>query len=131
VLLTGQLNKATLDKVLKLIGDLTDDGGHQFVVLFKDEFTQQFKGLYTVRPDAVLVRVYGSGPYMAYAGPQPTNENEAAVWTQGLPYLFPKFFKFDSGSKTFQSFSAKWVNQAADGVAFAAAKPKMIDRERF
>ncbi|CUG90945.1 Hypothetical protein, putative [Bodo saltans] len=131
VLLTGQLNKAPLEKVLKLVSDLTEDGGHQFIVLFKDEFTQQFKGLYTVRPDAVLVRIYGSGPYMAYVGPQPNNENETTLWTQGLPYLFPKFFKFDSGSKTFQQFSAKWVNQAADGVAFAAAKPKMIDRERF
>jgi hypothetical protein len=130
VLLTGQLNKVALEKVLALVNDLSEEG-NQFVILFKDEFTQQFKGLYTVRADAVLVRVYGSGPYMAYAGPQPTNDAESTTWTQGLPYLFPKFFKFDSGNKTFQQFSAKWVNQAADGVAFAAAKPKMMDRERF
>lgn len=132
VLLTGTLNKANLDKVLKIITDATnDDNNQQFVVSFKDEFTQQFRGLYVVKPDGMLHRVYGVGPLVAYAGPQPQSEAEAAEWTQGQPYLFPKFFKFDSGSKAFQLLPSKWVNQAADGVAFAAAKPKVVDRDRW
>ena len=137
VLLTGTLNKTVLDNALKVLQDFSEKDNNQFVILLKDEYAHQFRGIYVVRPDNSITKIFGSGPTNALqgvaAGAQATITVDLGTTgaTAAPPALDPKFYKFDSSSKKFQPLPSKSINQMTDALVFSGLKQPKGDRERW
>ena len=143
-LLPGAVNKPTLEAVLGTMEDCiaNNDGTgiqQQFVVLLKDEFAHIFRGLYVLRPNGQLSRIFGSGPLEAYVGPDPTSGGKnqpKSPWTPHLQRLaattaslHPRFFKFDTSNKKFLPMPHTEANNTTDAITFS--KVSKIARERW
>ena len=120
-LLPGLINQTALSNALKIVGVMSDDT--QFVALLKDEFSHQFRGLYALHAEKnLLTRIFGVGPQHAYVGDQ----SGESVIRDDIPTsalgMFPKYFKFDTGSKRFHPLPSKSINQQSDGIAFGKVK---------
>jgi hypothetical protein len=136
VLLTGSLNKSMLDNALKVLQEFSEKENNQFVILLKDEYAHQFRGVYVVKPDNSVTKIFGSGPTNALApaavpagtATQGAGGGAAGAEPQGLD---PKFYKFDSSSKKFTPLPSKFINQMTDALVFSGLKQPPKERERW
>jgi hypothetical protein len=134
VLLTGSLNKTVLDNALKVLHDFSEKDNNQFVILLKDEYAHQFRGIYVVKPDNSIIKIFGAGPTNALTPAASSTLAGATVTTGGVAVeggLDPKFYKFDSSSKKFQLLPSKSINQMTDALVFSGLKQPPKERERW
>jgi hypothetical protein len=112
VCLPGDLNKPQLTMAQQVMdgGDGGGDAAQQhFVVLLKDEYQKQFRGLYLCGQGRTIHRVFGAGPMTIDVGARPPG----AACGPSMP---SKLFKFDTGSKRFTNLPAESFNQMTDAV---------------
>jgi hypothetical protein len=111
VCLPGACNKPQLDATIGIIEG--GDSEAHFVVLLKDEYNKQFRGLYQYRPGTdALTRVFGAGPLTMRAASHPSAAADAAAEANQPS----KYFKFDTGGKKFMELPATMFNQMTDAV---------------
>jgi hypothetical protein len=111
VCLTGAVNKPQLDTCIAVVDG--DDTVTHFVVLLKDEYNKQFRGLYHYRGEEVLQRVFGAGPLQVRLAPVSAGVAGAGGDDSQMP---AKYFKFDTGGKKFAELPAVSFNQMTDAI---------------
>jgi hypothetical protein len=117
VCLPGAINKPSLDATVQIVeGDGCVDASH-FVVLLKDEYNKQFRGLYQYRHGSESVtRVFGAGPLSIKVMPDAETMEGDGPNTGPLPSQPSRFFKFDTGAKKFAQLPSSYFNQMVDAI---------------